>query len=171
MQFYANTASLTVKLAELGPDLLATALLYSGHRPVSGTIDPVSPEIWLQKLRNPRIPNKQVGDFLMEQKYISGIGNYLRAEILYHAKIRPDRALSSLTHLETETLYRYALKTIVESYSYGGLTIENYWSPDGRRGTFPKQVYGKTEDPYGNPVVTNSTKGDRTVHWVPAVQI
>ena len=32
---------------------------------------------------------------MMEQKYISGIGNYLKSEILYHSGINPHNIISN----------------------------------------------------------------------------
>ena len=188
LQFYSNRENLNKKLAEVGPDLMATALMYyqkpvvpengdsSKITYVSGPVipDPVTPEIWIKKFRNSRLTNKEIGIFVMEQKHLSGIGNYLKAEILYRAKIRPDRTLGSLSHADLEILYRATLETMLSSYLHKGLTIENYWDPDGNRGVFPVQVYGKTHDPHGNPVIrieAKDSKDKRTTHWVPNVQV
>ena len=143
------------KLEQLGPDFLN---------------DYIDPKLWYSKLKNGRIKNKQICDFLMEQKYFSGIGNYLKSEILYHAKVRPDRTLNSLTDEEIYTLRNSALFIISESYKYGGLTIQSFWSPEGERGKYPRKVYDKEKDPNGYTVIVSHLKDKRTTYWVAEIQ-
>ena len=143
------------KLTEIGPDFLN---------------DKISYEDWKLKIKNNRLKNKQICDYLLEQKYYSGIGNYLKSEILYHAKIKPDRPLSSLTDLEISTLLDSALFIINESYKYGGLTIKDFWSPEGIQGKYPKKVYNKDKDENGYNVIISTFKDKRSTYWVPEIQ-
>lgn len=143
------------KLRSIGPDLIS---------------DDIKVEEWLSKAKNSRIKNKQVCDYLMEQKYFSGIGNYLKSEVLYAAKIKPDRIMSNLSDVELITILECARHKIKESYQSNGLTIRSYISPNGELGTFKLSVYGKETDPYGNGVVQTMFKDKRTTHWVPSVQ-
>ena len=144
------------KLSSIGPDLLT---------------DDISNKEWLSKARNGRIKKKQICDYLMEQKYFSGIGNYLKAEILYAAKIKPDRTMGELSDDELLTILECSKNKIRESYQSNGLTIRSYIAPDGSKGNFERVVYGKERDPYGNEVVRNVFKDGRTTHWVPEIQI
>jgi len=126
---------------------------------------------WKKIMRNKRLKkNKQICDLLMSQKYISGIGNYLKAEILYRAKIKPNRTLIDLTEKELEDLYQISLETIKASYESKGLTIATYETPDGQRGCFELMVYNQKVDPLGNEVVKETFQDGRVTHWVPAVQ-
>lgn len=133
--------------------------------------DKITAEVWRCKLRNKRIEEKQICDFLISPKYFSGIGNYLKSEILYRAKIKPDRCLKSLNDTEIETLRLISAQTITEAFTYGGLTIATFLSPNGSRGNFKCQVYMMEEDPLGNYVVRSTFKDGRTTHWVPSIQI
>jgi len=126
--------------------------------------------LWLKIARNKRIQNKQICDYLLDQKRISGIGNYLRSEILYRSRIRPDRSLKNLSDEELELLRIESIKTVRESYDSHGLTIRSYSDLYGNKGTFICQVYNRTEDPYGNPIRTDTFKDGRTIHWVPSLQ-
>ncbi len=144
------------KLTEIGPDLLTEEVAFP---------------TWLDKARHKRIENKQICDFLMDQKYFSGIGNYLKAEVLYKAKIRPDRILGDLTDDDLKRILMHSMTIIRLSYSYGGLTIKSYWDPDGNKGRYPREVYEKETDLLGNPVIKSKFKDGRTTHWVPTVQI
>lgn len=57
--------------------------------------------------------------FLINQKVISGIGNYLKCEILYHAKISPFVSVSKLSDSEIQTLYTTIKKVIYTIYLCG----------------------------------------------------
>ena len=106
----------------------------------------------------------------MKQKYTSGIGNYLKAEVLYRAKMNPTKKLHELSDNEIKTLYDSIMFQLILSYQHHGLTIKSYWDPEGRPGTCPRQVYGKPKDLLGNPVEKFKDSKERTVHWVPSVQ-
>lgn len=114
-----------------------------------------------------------VCDFLMDQDYISGIGNYLKSEILYYARIRPDRKIDTLTTGEVIRLYQYIHKIPRDSYQWKGLTIRSYWSPDGTRGTYPCKVYGRAgqNDEYGYLIKRKEfSKKSRTSFYVDELQ-
>lgn len=143
------------KWTSIGPDLLA---------------EDVPDSVWLECISRPRLANKQICDFLMDQKYFSGIGNYLKAEILYGCRIKPDRPLSSLTEKEKRLLLSKSSSIIRDAHSNGGLTIRSFYSPTGATGTFRVLVYNQSSDPNGYPVEKSVFKDKRTTHWVPAVQ-
>ena len=107
----------------------------------------------------------------MEQKYFSGIGNYLRAEIMYRNKINPRKTLCSFTDSDIINLYNMIIKQMLIAYGSRGLTIKSYWDPEGNTGKCPLQVYNRKLDPFNNPIETFKDKSKRTVHWVPIVQI
>ncbi len=139
--------------------------------------DEVSLEYFTEVIKNKRIKNKEVGELLLEQHRFSGIGNYLRAEILYESKISPFRHLEDITDKEIKILYKNILKILKESLDKGGLSFEDYLDPNSEMGEFECQVYGKKTDPLGNEVVKEKIgtqpKGKdtrRTIHWVPEIQ-
>ena len=123
-------------------------------------------KIWHNCLTNKRISNKPICEFLMEQKYVSGIGNYLRAEILYAAKISPFRKLCDLNEEERDLLYDKTLKTIYLSWRSKGPS-KGYI----KDGCFNLKVYMQDYDPFGNEVLTVSDNKNRTIHYVPKIQI
>lgn len=143
-------------LKDVGPDLLQ---------------DYIPIEQYYEVLTRPRLSSKTVMAFLLEQKYFSGVGNYLRSEILYACKLSPKRTLGSLNPEDIGNLYRNTLTILGESLKCGGLTIATYWDPEGRVGTFKVKVYGKDKDPYGNTVEQLKDEHGRTVHWVPQIQV
>lgn len=114
--------------------------------------------------------NRQICVFLLEQKYFSGIGNYLKSEILYRAKIHPARITKELTKKELLRILSVSIATIGESYRAGGLTIKSFRTPSGKDGRFKCLVYNKTYDPNGYPVIKETFKDGRTTHWVEEIQ-
>lgn len=117
------------KMKELGPDILDWSLSLS-FSDFNLPVDSNLINYWFSLKNVKRYQSKEICWFLMNQKIISGIGNYLKAEILYFCKIRPDRRISELTDLEYETLLRASLLIIQQSYLKSGKTIRTYTVPD-----------------------------------------
>ena len=121
-----------------------------------------------------KVRNWMIGRTLMEQEMVAGIGNWLKSEILFDARIRPDRVVSTLTDAELHTLYHAAIKVVNDAYAHGGLTIKDCWSPDGSKGVYPAKVYGQKTvvvDGIEYPVITTQYTDKRTCHWVEQLQM
>ena len=149
-----------------GPCLMTAALLKHGKYVNRCTEHVANKELWNKILCSERLANKPICEFMMEQKYVSGIGNYLRAEILYHAKLHPDTKLCELNEDVRDKLYDTTLNVMYSSWKTKGPSkgyIEG--------GCFKLHVYGREKDHLGNDVYTYSDSKKRTVHYVPAVQL
>mgnify|MGYP002398421705 CR=1 FL=1 len=131
--------------------------------------DEVTLEHFATVVRNPRISSKPIGDFLLEQKYVSGIGNYLRADILYLAQINPFRSCGSLSDNDIVQIYIASLDCFRTAYESNGHTIRTYFTPIGETGAYDPLVYNKSVSPAGNPVRKDELS-KRTIHWDPIVQ-
>lgn len=127
-------------------------------------------EYWNKIMKIPKYQDKEVCRILMDQTKFSGIGNYLKSEILYLSGIKPDRLLSSLSENEMRYLFENIIDTVRASYRCGGLTIRTYVDPNGRSGLFPICVYGKSHDANGNVVCRDVFSDKRTTYWVKEVQ-
>jgi len=116
---------------------------------------------------------KAICKVLMDQKYVSGIGNYIKAEVLYRARISPWRLCSSLSEGEIKSLHEFSIKIIKKSFEQGGATLATYTDMDGNRGefVFSFHVYRKDKCPLGYNVKREITPDGRTTHWVPEVQL
>lgn len=98
-----------------------------------------------------------------QRKLVSGIGNYLKSEIMYAAQMAPMRTVSSLTEAEWRAVFNAAKRiTVAFAKALKARSADEY------EASFA--VYGRREDPHGNPVITYKNKEGRTVHWVPTVQ-
>ena len=149
---------------KLGPDVLEHSL--------RGETKWIPAATWQQIFRKPSIQKWSLCKALLDQKLVAGIGNYLKSEIMYYAGLHPERQLLSLSDTDLERLRVCAHKIILLSYSYNGLTIENYMAPDGALGCYPKAIYGREglTDVYGNLIVKTDTSDKRSTFWVPTIQ-
>ena len=151
-----SEAELQASFSRIGPDLLADTITLEQYRVVA---------------RQKGLVNKEVAWFLMEQKYFSGVGNYLKAEILYASRLHPGRIMNTLTDTDLEKLYTSTLSIIHDSYRNGGLTIATYSDANGVIGKYQRKIYNKTVDPLGNPIIRQEFSDKRTTHWVPMLQV
>jgi len=152
-----GAAELTKKLDKmLGPDILN---------------EEVSFDLWAERFR--KVNHLNVTKAMMRQRVVAGIGNYIKAEALYIAKISPHRSVSSLSDKELKRLYDASLWVIKASYEARGATIRDYELPDGTKGDyrFRFKVYSQRKDPLGNKVIKEATPDGRTTHWVAEVQV
>ena len=166
-----SLSALESKLKDVGTDLMDLAINY-----YNGQIEPLKAAQlkWLnlfQKIKNNyRSKNKCIYVLLMEQKHFSGLGNYLTAEVLYNCQVSPERKVSEIPPDKVIQLFNKAIEIIYLSYRYGGLTVKDFWDPEGRVGRYPRKVYGKSVDPNGNKVIKTKFSNGRTCHWVPDIQ-
>jgi len=55
-------------------------------------------------------PAREIGEVLLDQQVVSGVGNILRIEILFGSRIHPRRKVGKLTRDDKERLLRWILK-------------------------------------------------------------
>ena len=108
----------------------------------------------------------------MNQKVVSGVGNYLKAEALYQAGISPHARCSEISDQRLEKLNEQIKKIIRLSYESGGATIKNYVNFNGEIGKYSRRfaVYNQQYDPDGKRVLKEKTLDGRTTYWVPEKQ-
>jgi len=154
LSFVNGNGLLLSKIKSLGPDMLTNNL---------------SDADFIKIIRG---INRTIAEAIMDQSVIAGVGNYLKAECLYFAKISPHRPCNSLTDQELIGLNQSIKSTIRMSYKTGGATIRNYAGINGQVGQYSSRfaVYSQKTDPAGNPVVKEKTADGRMTHWVPTVQ-
>lgn len=94
-------------LARLGPDIL------SEHP---------SPEDISQRLQSRAFCRRQLGALLLDQRFVAGLGNYLRAEILTLAQLHPFKRPADCTPAQIEKLARLIIRITRRSYRTRGIT-------------------------------------------------
>lgn len=133
--------NLESKLKTLGPDLIKD-------------LPKISQSEFNEHLSKFR-PDKVLADALLEQKFIAGIGNYIRAEALYKAKISPLRTIGSLSANDKSRL-KNALETV-------GKNSYQFQQGNGKLHTFHFKIYG-------NPKAKQTKRKGRTIWWDPEIQ-
>ncbi len=96
-------------LSKLGPDLLKD----------------VTPETIAERMVSDRFRKRSFASLLLDQGFLSGVGNYLRTEILFHARIHPRMRPSDLRDEEVLNFSKSALIITGRSYQTGGITTDD----------------------------------------------
>lgn len=93
-------------LAKLGPDVLDPAL---------------DAKTVAARLRDARFRGRALGALLLDQAFLAGMGNYLRSEVLFAAKLLPERKPQDLAAAEIRALARALLDLPRASYATRGI--------------------------------------------------
>ena len=92
---------------------------------------------------------------MMDQTQLSGIGNYLKAEILYDVGLSPLNIIENIPLQYIKKLYNSSIKLINRSYNSR---------------LFKFKVYGNKFDPFYNKVSRIKTPDGRNTYYVPQIQ-
>ena len=82
--------------------------------------------------------NKNIKNFLLDQKFVSGIGNIYASETLFLSKINPFRKASSLTKEECKKIIFNSKKILLKAIRKGGSSIRDFKDTSGSKGEFQK---------------------------------
>lgn len=111
---------------------------------------------------------------LLNQRFISGIGNIYADEALYRARIRPDRPAGSLQQVEIGRLVRAIKQVLRSGIEQRGTTLRDFQDGYKQKGEFQDylKVYGREKEPCPNchePIVRQVING-RSSHFCPCCQ-
>ncbi len=81
----------------------------------------------------------KVKQILMDQKIIAGIGNIYSSEILWRAKIHPEKNIAELSEAKLKLLYQAIKKVLTLGVKLGGESFSDYRKPDGSKGYFDSE--------------------------------
>lgn len=129
-------------------------------------------EDWLPYLYSKLSSDKTIAELLMDQTVFSGVGNYVKCDSLYLAKISPWRKGNSLSREEIQNLCNSIIDVCRTSYNHQGATISTFKDPFGNEGKYSSffRVYGRKTDSFGNKVIKETTPDKRTTHWCSIIQ-
>ncbi len=90
---------------------------------------------------------RSIKTLLMDQHFISGIGNIYANEILFSAKIKPNKIASKLTLVDIDRLYSSIGKVLKRALKLGGSSIKDFKSSVGLKGRFQNEfkVYDRRD--------------------------
>ena len=154
-------AELYKKLSTIGPDIT----------------DPTTTlELFTERLKK-AANEKLIGNVLMNQRLLSGIGNYLRADVLWLTKISPFRKMEDLSHADIKQIYDAAKLLAHSKYDYKQ-ALKDHIIPKDHPPTpedYEREfyVYNSQTDPEGHAVKKEELyegSQKRFIYWVPSRQ-
>ena len=80
--------------------------------------------------------NKDIKNFLLDQKFVSGIGNIYASEILFLSKINPFKKVKLLSKKECQSIIINSKKILLKAISKGGSSIRDFKDTSGLKGGF-----------------------------------
>jgi len=88
---------------------------------------------------------KNIKSLLMDQIFVSGLGNIYVNEVLFAAKVNPLRLCCNLNGKNINQLIKNIKSVLKKSIINGGSTIKDFKNPSGKSGSFQQffRVYGK----------------------------
>jgi len=138
-----NQDDLNKILNRIGPDLVHEKIEYNHYN----------------EIMNKR-PKMKIGEFLIEQKYFSGVGNYIRCEACYESKISPFRLVKDINEEERKELFKQLIKICHSAYQS---LIEKDMH-------YKCKVYRQKITPNNEVVISEKLEKTRNVYWVPSIQ-
>ncbi len=150
-------------LARLGPDLLT---------------DRPGVERVLERLESPAYQGRMLAGLLLDQGFVAGLGNYLRAEILTRARLHPAVRPGQCNRRELRRLARAIVELTERSYRTGGITnppaLVKKLKARGlvRREQHRFNSYGRLGQPchYCGTRIECSNAGGRKMYFCPGCQ-
>ncbi len=156
---FCHKSNLETKLKKFGPDILK-------YDETGKNVD-----LFIDKINKKR-NDTYIASALLDQNIASGCGNYIRAEVLYLARISPFRKLEDLSKDELKKIWN--LLQQIAYYYYDESLGEKLGIIDGKykfANNYKKSflVYKQTKDNLGNKIIREKIK-DRSIHYVPSLQ-
>ena len=102
--------------------------------------------------------DRNIKSILMDQKFISGLGNIYVNEILFLSRIMPYRKIKTLKNFEIIKIVKNTKKVLKNSIKMGGSSIKDFSSDNGKMGEFQQRfkVYGRKGEKCSNVDCTRS---------------
>lgn len=145
-------------LAGLGPDALEA---------------PPAPEDLMAALARRRISVKEL---LLNQEFMSGIGNIYACEALTRARIAPDARCCDITLPQARRLLKAIREVLAQAIELRGTTISDYRTGTGEPGRFRDalRVYGREGEKCRRRgcggVIARMTQAQRSTYYCPRCQ-
>ena len=85
--------------------------------------------------------NRTIKDILMDQKFVSGLGNIYVNEVLFLSKVKPTKKTHLIKNKEIHKIIKNTKKTLKKAISLGGSSLRDFSSSDGKKGEFQQYFY------------------------------
>lgn len=132
----------------------------------------------LAQFMSDEFKNRKLTTLLLDQGFVSGIGNYLRSEIMFYAKVDPRKKLREYSDDQKEALAKATYKLTTRSYETGGITndpeiVEALERENAKRGDIRFFVYKRTDDRCHKcgSIIEEEKTGGRKIYFCPSCQL
>ena len=119
-------------------------------------------------------PKAKIKPLLMDQKFISGIGNIYADEILFACGLHPLRRAGALSSREVHWLFGSIKKILKAAIKEGGSSVKDYINSEGGQGGYQKyhRVYQKAGQKCVKcgSIIQRIKLGGRSAHFCPNCQ-
>lgn len=148
---------LAKKLSKLGPDVMNPTTTF---------------EIFKSRIMDKKYAKIPIGNVLMNQRVISGVGNYLRSDCLWMARVSPFRKVKTLTNNEIKKIFDSIRILVWSDYDRQFAIRHKIISPKSKNPHNYKRlffVYEQERDIYNNKVIKEELyegSQKRSIYWV-----
>ena len=89
--------------------------------------------------------NRKIKDLIIDQKFVSGIGNIYANEILFLSKVNPNKKIRLLKEDQCSRIISSSKTVLQKAIKDGGSSIRDFKNTDGNKGGFQDKfkVYGR----------------------------
>ncbi|HEY9878553.1 MAG TPA: endonuclease VIII [Leptolyngbyaceae cyanobacterium] len=175
----AQTSALLYSASEI-------AVLYAdevSHHPFIRNIGPdvlkasTTPETIVQQVTSNRFRRKSFTALLLDQQFLCGIGNYLRSEILFVARLQPSLRPMDCTEAQIQAFAESAIAVCRQSYLHNGVTADLELAARLKNAGYSREAYrfwvfGRDSKPChvcGTPIL-KAMLGGRRCYYCPTCQ-
>ena len=150
-------------IKKLGPDVLHPDTTY---------------EDVLWQYQSEEFNNRKLTTLLLDQGFVSGIGNYLRSEIMFYANVNPHKKLRTYSDEQKEALAEATFKLTTRSYETSGITNDPDIVKALKRENAPRSeyrffVYKRTDNRCHKcgSIIEEEKTGGRKIYFCPRCQL
>jgi len=116
----------------------------------------------------------RIKTLLMNQGFLAGIGNIYADEILWKAKISPEKRADRLSEKEKRGLYKAMRGILNKAVEKGGTSVSDYRRPNGKKGAYQRRlnVYKREGEkcPRCGTRIKRKKIGGRSAYYCPKCQ-
>lgn len=149
-------------LSKLGPDVLSAGL---------------KPKALQASLKSKKHYRRRLSTLYLDQHFLAGIGNYLRSEILFVAKLHPQLRPVDCTDKQLLDLAKASVEISHQSYKYKGITnnlvLANQMKANGAQyRDYRHWVFGRVDKPCylcATPIIKEMVSS-RRIYYCPSCQ-
>lgn len=121
-----------------------------------------------------RRPRAKIKQFIMAPEIVVGVGNIYSDEVLFFARVRPDRLAAQVKPPEIKRIHDGIIRILTAAIKAQGTTFSNYVNSNGEAGAYTKKL--KVYQRYGQKCyhckgkVKSMKIGGRTASFCPQCQ-